>query len=1027
MILSVVQPSADTNTGLYWLAFATAALTLAVLTYVFLRRRASRRQLVERVAELEALSSAGRALVASELNLDALIELIADQAGQIIDTRTFQIGLFDNGFYEIRHWHINGLPQPTPQSFDLQVTSTLPNQPQSGLMGWVHDTGQPLLVRDFQKEIDQLPAQPRYISPDPPRSALFIPLISGEQTIGVLAAQSLQPQRFTDQDLRRLTILANQAAAAIANGRLYNQEQLRVRHLELVGQIARQVNAVQDLDELFEQVVSLTHETFAFHPVNIFAVDAAAGQLTIQASSLDTIHSATRHGATSQANAVPPHDVHLPIGDGIVGAAATGQETIVVNNTADEPRFVAHLEALPADAHAPTLSEIAIPLIVNNELLGVLDVHSPELNAFGPTEQTVLEALAAEVAGAIHKAQQQAREQEQAWMTTAQLQVAEAISRSRDLDEMYANVARLIPLLTGVEFAGFMLWDDEDETYQGTVLVDAAGDTDEHFDQLELEIGDWGALAAVHVGGSAISTSHPPGWLRTSGVRLLPGASDCIRLYPLLSSREEPLGVLLVGLEATDACQDNARLPIQERVAARRREELQAALARQIAQALESAQLRIAQQEEAWVNTALLQVAEAVSSLTELNDILDSIVRLVPLLVGVDTVFVLTWDNEHRIFRAGPSYGVSPMGRGLVETLEIDRDEFLAMSPQLAADFGEPTARVTASNHYPLRVPQWLQTVMGTTTAYTFSLVAGGRLVGAMIVGLAPDTKGKRPFSTRRANILNGIAQQAATAVVNNQLYQESADRWRLQQELDVAHNIQTSFLPDTNPDILGCSVASHWQAARQVSGDFFDFLPLGDDQWGIVIADVADKGVPAALFMALSRTILRTMAFSRTDPAQVLMRTNEIIGREARSDLFVTVFYGVWNPAQQRLSYANGGHNPPLLMAANGTFRELLGNGMALGVLPEIQLKTNSVVLKPSETVIMYTDGVTEALNEDFDEFGMDRLKMAAREAARLDATAIINNITTNVADHVGGTPQFDDITMVVLKRHAEQLRAGE
>jgi sigma-B regulation protein RsbU (phosphoserine phosphatase) len=282
--------------------------------------------------------------------------------------------------------------------------------------------------------------------------------------------------------------------------------------------------------------------------------------------------------------------------------------------------------------------------------------------------------------------------------------------------------------------------------------------------------------------------------------------------------------------------------------------------------------------------------------------------------------------------------------------------------------------------------------------------LARGRLVGAKIVGLERERLGAAPFSTRRINILNGIAQQAATAVVNNQLYRESADRARMQQELDVAHTIQASFLPDGSPSIPGCSVATYWQAARQVGGDFYDFLPLDDDKWGIVIADVADKGVPAALFMALSRTILRTRSLQPQDPAYVLARANEIIAREARSDLFVTVFYGVWDPATERFTYANAGHNPPLLLQPNGAFQPLLGHGIALGILPEAHdEKPQSMQLRPGETIIFYTDGVTEALNEDFDEFGLERLQVAARAAARRPAADIVSQITDNIRDHTG------------------------
>ena len=248
-----------------------------------------------------------------------------------------------------------------------------------------------------------------------------------------------------------------------------------------------------------------------------------------------------------------------------------------------------------------------------------------------------------------------------------------------------------------------------------------------------------------------------------------------------------------------------------------------------------------------------------------------------------------------------------------------------------------------------------------------------------------------------------------------------------MQQELDVAHTIQASFLPDGSPNIPGCSVATYWQAARQVGGDFYDFLPLGDDKWGIVIADVADKGVPAALFMAVSRTILRTVAFNREDPAHVLMRTNEIIAREARSDLFVTIFYGVWDPATEQFTYANAGHNPPLLLQPNGAFRPLLGHGIALGILPETHMKSQTMQLRPGETIILYTDGVTEALNEDFDEFGLDRLQAAARTAARQPVADIVSHITGNIRDHVGQTPQFDDMTLIILKRHSMKQGASK
>ncbi len=994
---------------------ATAILLVIVVAGLLiarsLRRRRSRQALVERVAELEALSAAGRAIVAAELDVDALCHLIAEQAGQVIDNRTFQVGLFEDGYYDIRYWTIDGRPQPVPQCFDLEghdghVAAS------GGLVGWVRDAQQPLLVRDFLREMDTLPARPAYHSDSPPRAALFLPLVSGGRTLGIVSAQSATPDHFSEQDMRRLTILANQAAAAIANARLFTQERTRAAHLELVTQIARQVNAADELDDVLEQAVSLTRRTFGFHPVTVFGLDPLTREVSVQASTIPELDAANGSGPR----------LRLPMGRGIIGTAAATRHTIAVNNAGEDERFLPHLDGVPPELNPNTQAEIAIPLLVHNELLGVLDVQSPQVGAFGATEQVVLETLAAELSSAVYKTQQLAREQEQAWITTAQLQVAEAIGRHDEPEEMLTAVARLAPLLAGVNLCAFLLWDEDSESYSGATLVDRRGNEDENFANVRLAIGDWTALDAVHVGREPLTITQLPAWLEGH----ISPARACLRLYPLVSGPVKTLGAMLVDFDnGADDCPAPAQTANSSPSFQARREELVQSLARQTAAGLESTYLRTAQQEEAWVNTALLQVAEAVNSLTDLNEILDTIVRLVPLLVGVDTVFILVWDEDRQLFQAGPSYGVSTMGRGLVETLEIDRDEFLDMSPGLGSEFGgipsRPTAgqpRLPGAGYYAMRVPGWLETVLGTATAYNFPLVARGRLVGAKIVGLQRDRLGRTPFSNRRINILNGIAQQAATAVVNNQLYRESADRARMQQELDVAHTIQASFLPDGSPSIPGCSVATHWQAARQVGGDFYDFLPLGDDKWGIAIADVADKGVPAALFMALTRTILRAVAFSHSDPAQVLVRANEIIGREARSDLFVTVFYGVWDPATEHFTYANAGHNPPLLLQPSGNFQPLLGHGVALGILPELTMKSHTITVRPGETIILYTDGITEALNEDFDEFGLERLQVAARAAARRPAGDVVRQITDNIRDHTGQTAQFDDMTLIVLKR---------
>ncbi len=947
------------------ISFALLLGSLALSSYVLWRRYLSRRLLMQRVAELEGLSAAGRSIVAAELDVNALCALIAQEAGKVIDNETFQVGLFEDDFYEIVYWTVNGREQPTPQTFDLSD--------EAGIVGWVRESKQALLVKDFQRQLSDLPATPRYISDTPPRSAIFIPLISGENVLGIVAAQSHQPGRFSDEYLRRLMILANQAAAAIANAQLFAQVEMRAAHLELVRKIARQVNAVQDLEEIFNQVVHLTEEMFGFYAVNIFGIEAVTGNIELKASSSPTT----------------PKELLLNPGQGLVGTAVSAQQTIIVNNVAEDPRYVTN------GFEDPTQSEIAIPLLVNQYVVGVLDVHSNHVGAFTTSEQTVLEALAAEVASAIHKARQLTEQQERAWLSTAQLQVAAAISDSDDLDTMTAAITRLTVMLLGSEMCGLLLWHEETADYRCTALH-TCRDRQTDLQKQHFLIGQWSALDAVHVGQETIATRQLPPAVR----QCLPRKGiHTLRLIPLLA-QNQMLGVLLV---------DEPKNMLPSKL--ERQIELLQNIADQTGRGLENMYLRLAQQEEAWVNTALLQVAEAVNSRIELDEILSTIVRLAPMLVGIESIVILVWNEERQQFEVGPSHDINPMALGLMETLEISPSDMPAF-----ADVTDTDNAPLRNSAYALQSRPWLEKVLGTPHAHIIPLHARQKLVGVMLVG----THG-RALAARRLNILNGIAHQAATAVVNNQLYQEAAERDRLSQELRVAHEIQASLIPPGNPEIPGCSVASFWQAARTVSGDFYDFIPLHNGSWGIVIADVADKGIPAALFMALSRTILRTVAFNRNDPAEVLMRVNEIIDSEAQSDLFITVFYGIWQPELETLAYANGGHNPPMLLDGNGRSHLLGGNGIALGVIPNITIESHQIHLKPNDTLLLYTDGVTEAINEDFDEFGLDRMRIAALKASSSHAHGIMQAITGSIRDHAGDTAQFDDITLVVLKRNPD------
>lgn len=227
--------------------------------------------------------------------------------------------------------------------------------------------------------------------------------------------------------------------------------------------------------------------------------------------------------------------------------------------------------------------------------------------------------------------------------------------------------------------------------------------------------------------------------------------------------------------------------------------------------------------------------------------------------------------------------------------------------------------------------------------------------------------------------------------------------------------------MPKVAPTVPGWQFAAMYEAARTVGGDFYDFcdIPGPPDRLGVVIADVADKGVPAALFMAVSRTIIRSVAISGRSPAAALMRANQLILADSQADLFLSAIYLVLEPGTGRISFSNAGHNRPLLVRAKtGQLSELTQRGIVLGAFEEITLQDDTLYLAPGDALVLYTDGVTDALNRAGEDFGEQRLFDVVQGSATGNAQEILWAITGALAGFIGDTEQADDVTCVVIKR---------
>ena len=248
----------------------------------------------------------------------------------------------------------------------------------------------------------------------------------------------------------------------------------------------------------------------------------------------------------------------------------------------------------------------------------------------------------------------------------------------------------------------------------------------------------------------------------------------------------------------------------------------------------------------------------------------------------------------------------------------------------------------------------------------------------------------------------------------------------RMESELRIAHALQGAILPKTLPENPTYSGHALMTPAREMGGDFYDFFTLADGRLSLVMADVSGKGVPAAFFMAIARTVMRAAAARHPTPGPCLQEVNDAICEQNPQDLFVTLFYGILDPDTGEFIYANAGHNPPFLVRRPGEVAALpMTGGMAVGVMPGLPYNEDAVTLASGDTMFLYTDGITEAMNTEEEEFTEARLEGVLADGHGLPVDTVLTNVTSAVVDFVGEAEQSDDITCIVLRYDGKEDNA--
>jgi sigma-B regulation protein RsbU (phosphoserine phosphatase) len=407
----------------------------------------------------------------------------------------------------------------------------------------------------------------------------------------------------------------------------------------------------------------------------------------------------------------------------------------------------------------------------------------------------------------------------------------------------------------------------------------------------------------------------------------------------------------------------------------------------------------------------LYRISGTFNSSLDLDQVLNYVMDEVIAATRAERGFLVLRGNDGRLdFRAArgldqqtiedPAFQVS---RGVVERVARDG------TPQLTSD---------------AQTDKWLSVrqsvvILGLRSILCVPLQLKGNTIGVIYVDNRLQVG---VFTSADLELLTAIAATAAVAIENARLYQVAVEKGRMERELQVAREVQASLLPRQTPQIEGWEFAAFWQPAREVAGDFYDFIP--GERLGLVIADVSDKGMPAALFMALSRSIVRANMARLLPPAEGIAQANRLICADAMNSMFVTLFYAQLDPATGEFTYVNAGHNPPLLLRAEtGELIELTRTGMVLGLFESVRFDQRSVQLQPGDLVLLYTDGVTDALDAQGQEFGLDRLRQMVLDHRNASAAELASALDGTVTAFAGAAARFDDITVVIAKRTAANV----
>lgn len=849
-----------------------------------------------------------------------------------------------------------------------------------GLIGSAAASGKVINVSDVGSD-----ARYRFMKPLPAtRSEVVIPLKLDDRVLGVLDIQSDRPEAFHPNDLLVLEALADNVARAIESARLYSDLRRRADQLTFLADVSRSVSSTLELEKTMEDTARLVHERFGYQHVSLFTVHPNRRLIEYEA------------GSGQRSQALRGYSIPLDDDRGIIPWVGREGKTVLANDVAHEPLY--RSSPLPP---RNTRSEMAIPLVYGTRVLGVLDIQSERRNAFTEDDRLMFEAVASTIAASIRNADLYRSEQWRRQVADSLREVAGLLSRHIGVEEALRALLTELERNLPVEVSAIWLID-----HRGLYLAAVHGADAEAIEQAQINSPDLVTMMQemLRSGKAVVRQPSDPMW-PTGLAAGLP--TDHSSLVVPMRVGDQAVGLIALAHRERGRYGHEASAMVET-------------FASYAAVAIENSRLYDAAQEQAYASAALLQVAQAAASPVELDEVLSTIMRILPILLGVSSAALYGWDAARRCYVPRAEFGLKEAARSEIWNRELPEGEF-----RLLDEARNQGAAMACAVDRPGDPQSW--TAFEPAGQPDDRLLRGRRLLISVPVIIKNDALGvllveegssAGKFRARRLEIIQGISQQIAMAMQNDLLQNQTVLRERLETEARLARQVQKTFIPEVLPTRRGWELAARWETARQVGGDFYDIIELAHGRLGMLVADVADKGMPAALFMALTRTLFRAAVSESDSPAQVLRRMNELLLPDTGQGMFVTAVYAVLDPQSGELTYANAGHNPPVWMRAQGSVEKLSRTMIALGVLDSPTVTQRTITIQPGESVLLYTDGLTEAFSPQGEFFGESRLLEIVGATLPPSAEGLIAALQSQLLDFVGLEGLADDLTMLALRR---------